>query len=257
MIPRVTYQLGNRGLHLTSPATGLLVLGCSLVGVLGTGSLVLKAGTLALVFGLAAWSEKSIRTWAASLRFILGFAVFLFLAQALSVREGVLLFRIGVPITSDGLLAGANMAMRFLVVLSSSFLFVVTTDPDALAGAFVRWGIPYRYGFTLILALRFVPFFRRELRTVREAQRVRGIQVSVRSLNGLRRAIRFTFIPVLTSGLLRVDTIAMSMKGRAFGLLPSRTPPPDRTRTREDVVAWCCCAVVLLGTVLSRRYIWP
>ena len=257
MIPAIAYHPGSRGLHRVNPGSGLLLLACTLFAVLGANSLFVKASVLVLVFGLAAWSEGSAWAWCKSLRFVLIFASLLFLAQLLSIREGPVLFRVGIPITSSGVMAGVNMALRFLVVLSASFLFVLTTDPDALASSFIRWGIPYRYGFTLILALRFVPFFRHELRTVREAQRLRGIQISVRSIGGIRRAIRYTFIPVLVSGLIRVDTIAMSMKGRAFGLHRRRTQSSQRSLTIEDGLIWLCCGFILTGTLLARRYGWP
>ena len=240
-----------------NPGSGLFLMACMLFAVLGTGSLVVKASILALVFTLAAWSEGSVWVWCKSLRFVLVFATLLFLAQTLSIREGPVLFRVGIPITAFGVTSGANMALRFLVILSASFLFVLTTDPDALASSLIRWGIPYRYGFTLILALRFVPFFRNELRIVREAQRLRGIRISVRSIRGIRRAIRYTFVPVLVSGLIRVDTIAMSMKGRAFGLHRRRTLPPQGSPTLEDGFIWLCCGVILGATLLARRYGWP
>ena len=254
MIPTIAYHPGSRGLHRINPGTGLFLLACTLFAVLGASSLIVKAAILVVVFGLAAWSEGSVWAWGRSLRFVLVFAALLFIAQVLAIRDGLVLFRIGISITSLGVIAGANMALRFLVVLSASFAFVLTTDPDALASSFIRWGIPYRYGFTLILALRFVPFFRNELRTVREAQRLRGIRISVRSIRGIRRAIRYTFVPVLVSGLIRVDTIAMSMKGRAFGLYRRRTPAAQRALTIEDVVIWLCCGVIIVGTLLARRY---
>jgi len=226
-----------------------------MLAVLGTRGICAKMAALLLVFGLAAWSEGSAWAWCKSLRFVILFAALLFLTQVLSIRDGEILFRMGIPITTAGLVAGANMALRFLVVLSASFMFVLTTDPDRFANALIRWGVPYRYGFTLILALRFVPFFRNELRIVREAQRLRGIQTSVRSIGGIRRAIRYTFIPVLVSGLIRVDTIAMSMKGRAFGLYPRRTVSSHHAAlTREDLLIWLCCGLILIGTWAARRY---
>jgi energy-coupling factor transport system permease protein len=211
---------------------------------------------LVLVLALATVSGESLGTFLRNVRFVVIFALVLFVAQALSIREGTTLFSVGVPITDQGLLAGAQMALRFLVILTSSFLFVLVTDPDRLAHTLIRLGIPYRYGFIFILALRFVPFFRRELRTVREAQRVRGIRTTVRNLAGLQRAIRYTFVPVLVSGLMRVDSIAMSMKGRCFGLYPRRTA----TRTERWVGAdWAAAAlfVLLVGVaVLARRQAW-
>ncbi len=253
MIPAIAYHPGSRGLHRVAPGSGLLLLACMLFAVLGAGSFIVKTGVLVLIFGLAAWSEGSAWAWCKSLRFVVIFAGLLFIAQVLAIRDGSVLFRIGIPITSSGVVAGANMALRFLVVLSASFTFVLTTDPDALASSLIRWGIPYRYGFTLILALRFVPFFRSELRIVREAQRLRGIQISVRSIGGIRRAIRYTFVPVLISGLIRVDTIAMSMKGRAFGLHRQRTPSSQHALTIEDALIWLCSGLIVIGTLLARR----
>jgi energy-coupling factor transport system permease protein len=257
MIPRVAFHAGIRGLHRVNPGTGLFLLASTLFAALGAGSLATKAGTLALVFCLAIWSEGSVRTWCRSLRFVMFFAMLLFLAQMLTLREGSILFRFGIPVTIEGVMAGANMALRFLVILSASFTFALTTDPDALASVLIRWGVPYRYGFTLILALRFVPFFRNELRIVREAQRLRSVQTSVRTIRGIQRAIRYTFVPVLISGLIRVDTITMSMKGRAFGLLRRRTSPPHAALTWTDGLIWGCCGVLIAATLLARRLEWP
>lgn len=256
LIPGLQYRPGKDGLHRVLPETALLWLATVLAAVLAAGSLILTAIALAAVAILMLWSERSVRMWTRSLRFVTLFAVLLFAAQALSVREGNVLIRLGLPITDQGLMAGAVMSLRFLTILSSSFLFAVTTDPDALAHALIRWGLPYRLGYTIILALRFVPFFRHELQVVRDAQQVRGIRVSVRSLRGVRRALRYTFLPVLVSGLLRVDTIAMSMKGRAFGLHGSRTAAHRSTIQAQDLLVWVCSAALIGLTVCAWRFAW-
>jgi len=256
MICRIAYRNGTHGLHRASPAGNVLLLTGFLVAVLASPGVLVKIGALGLVLLLTTFSGEPVGTFLRNIRFVLMFALVLFIAQALSVREGAVLFSIGLPITDEGLLAGAQMALRFLVILSASFLFVLVTDPDRLAQSIVRLGIPYRYGFIFVLALRFVPFFRQELRTVREAQRVRGVQISVRSLSGLRCAIRYTFVPVLVSGVMRVDSIAMSMKGRCFGLHPRRT---ITRKGRWGPMDWVAAAlfVVLIGVaVVARRFAW-
>jgi len=257
VIRAAAYRAGVRGLHRVGPGANLLILTGFLVVGLGSGSLLLKLAALGVLFGLVLLSDAAPRAFLASLRFVFVFSLFLFVAQALSIREGATLLTLGVPITEGGLVAGAGMALRFLVILTSSFLFVTVTDPDRLAQLFVRAGIPYRYGYVLILALRFVPFFRDELRTVREAQRMRGIRTSVRSPSALRRAIRYTFVPVLVSGLMRVDSIAMSMKGRCFGLHASRTSP-RRTRLRfADGLAAVGAGLLATASILAGRFAWP
>lgn len=256
MIKPPATSLTGHGLHRVRPETSLLLLATVLAAALAVESVLLKGVTLLLVLTLAVWSGGWARSGLRSLRFVAIFSLLLFLAQALSLREGTVLFRFGVSITDRGLLAGAHMALRFLAILSSSLLFALSTDPDALAHALIRWGIPYRHGYTVILALRFVPFFHSELKTVREAQQMRGVRTSARSFRSLQRAIRYTFIPVLVSGLLRVDTIAMSMKGRAFGLHDRRTPATAAGLAWEDGVVWVCSALLVGMTVLAGRSGW-
>jgi len=244
----------NVGLRVATPAANLLLLGVLVGVVLSSTSVAVRGGALGVVVLLAGWSGVPVRSFLRSLRFVLVFAAVLFVAQALSIHEGTALIDRFVRITDVGLLAGAGMALRFLVILASSFLFVSVVDPDRLAGALIRWGIPYRYGYLLILSLRFVPFFRRELRIVREAQSVRGLRPSVRSMKRIRRAIRYTFVPVLVSGLMRVDSIALSMKGRCFGLHRRRTAVrAERFRAVDIVVVCCVAALAGLAVVAARR----
>lgn len=256
MIPRVSYSMGEKGLHRASPEANLLLLLGFLVAVLACPGILVKLGVLALVFILATLSGERLRAFLRRIRFVLIFAAFLFVAQAISIREGETLFSIGVAITDQGLLFGAQMALRFLVILSSSMLFVMVTDPDRFAHSLIRLGIPYRYGFILVLALRFVPFFRQELKTVREAQQVRGVSPSVRNFSSLRRAIRYTFLPVLVSGLTRVDSIAISMKGRCFGLHPKRTVSQESHWGRMDWIVVGLLLLLIGSTVIARRHTW-
>ena len=237
------------GLRSAAPTANLLLL-IGLVGiVLASPSLIVRLSALGSVFLLAGWSGVPIGAFLRGLRFVLVFAAVLLVAQALSIRAGTPLIHGFQRLTDVGLLAGAGMALRFLVVLSSSLLFVHVVDPDRLAGMLIRWGIPYRYGYLLVLSLRFVPFFRRELRVVREAQRVRELRTSVRSVAGIRRAIRYTFVPVLVSGLMRVDSIALSMKGRCFGLHRRRTAPrPERFGSADGIaIAFVALLAALAG----------
>ncbi len=254
MISHISYSAGTRGLHRASPEANLALLFGFLFAVLAAPGVLIKLGALVLVFTLATLSGENL--FLRSTRFVFIFAAFLFVAQAVSIHDGETLFSLGIDITDRGLLFGAQMALRFLVILSSSMLFVMVTDPDRFAHALIRLGIPYRYGFILVLALRFVPFFRQELKTVREAQRVRGLSPSIRSFSSLRRALRYTFLPVLVSGLTRVDSIAISMKGRCFGLHPRRTTAQESRWGSFDWAVIVLCLLLIGVTIVARRYAW-
>jgi energy-coupling factor transport system permease protein len=213
-----------QGLHRAGALANTSLLLCLVGSTLAARTILVPLAGLAVVFFLALASGERPTKLVPLRAFVFLFALLLFVAQVLSVRTGTIVIPSPVRVTSDGLVSGARMSSRFLAILCASALFVRTTDPDGLAGALIRLRIPYRYAHLIILALRFVPFFQGELHSIRDAQRVRGIRVSVRGPRRILSAARYTFIPVLVSGLQRVDSMAISMKGRCFGLYSTRTP---------------------------------
>jgi energy-coupling factor transport system permease protein len=178
-------------------------------------------------------------------RLFISTALLLGLLQFLFVRDGADLFHVGpLIVTVGGIEAGAYVAGRFLSVVLLSYLFVLTTDPNDLAYALMRAGLPYRYGFALITALRLVPTFEQEGQIVYNAQLARGVQYDVRSPRRFLALARQFFMPLLVSALGKVDALAVSMEGRCFGKYPTRTFLREVRATRLDGVA---VALLLLG----------
>lgn len=245
-----------RGLRRASPPANAAFLLCAVGAVLAWPEIPLALATLALTGVLALTSGVSLRELIPGRRFVVVFAAVLLIAQALSVHHGAAVLASPVRITTDGLLAGAEMALRFLVVLATSALFVRTTDPDRLADSLVRLRVPYRYAYVVVLAMRFVPFFEGELRAVRDAQKVRGIRVSVRGPRRVLRAARMTFVPVVVSALHRVDSIAISMKGRCFGLHAKRTSSRRMPWSAWDLVPLGLAALLVAAAVAGHVRGW-
>jgi energy-coupling factor transport system permease protein len=180
-------------------------------------------GVLALL--VAAFSMSKIR-----LREVRGRRLFftttlgLIIVQLLFVKQGPVLLAIGpLALTWEGLKAGVYVAGRFLDVILLSYLFVFTTEPNDLAYGLMQVGLPYRYGFALVTALRLAPLFEQEGRTVYQAQLARGIAYDVRSPRRFVTLARRFFLPLLVSALSKVDALAVSMEGRCFGKYPQRT----------------------------------
>jgi energy-coupling factor transport system permease protein len=143
--------------------------------------------------------------------------------------------------------AGVYVAGRFLSVVLLSYLYVLTTDPNDLAYALMRAGLPYRYGFALITALRLVPLFEQEGQTVYNAQLARGVRYDVRSPRRLLILARQFFLPLLVSALSKVDALAVSMEGRCFDKYPTRTFLHKTPFTWRDGTA----LVVLVGGIAA------
>jgi energy-coupling factor transport system permease protein len=165
-------------------------------------------------------------------KFVILFSVLLFLVQIIVTTNGVLLGYI-IPqigpigpqfsITDFGIERGLALSIRFLLLIFSSMLFVSVTDPTLLAHSLTKLRIPYRFSFSLVIALRFLPLFDLENHAVRMAQKSRGITPEVTGLRKIIRTIQYTFFPLLVSALSRVESLSMSMDGRGFGYSEDRS----------------------------------
>ncbi len=149
--------------------------------------------------------------------------VAMLLLQPFFAPSGRVLAELGpFALSVGGLLSGALLALRVLTMafLTSGLLF--TTDQRALVRAFVRLGLPYTWGLTLSLTLRFLPALGGLTSVVREAQASRGW---VAEGNIIRRAREY--LPVLIAvviGALRLsDQLTLALAARGFGDVNRRT----------------------------------
>jgi energy-coupling factor transport system permease protein len=119
-------------------------------------------------------------------------------------------------LTVGGLRSAAHLALRALnmAVVTGGLLF--TTRQRDLVQAFVRLGLPYSWGLTLSLTLRFLPAIQSLFVTVREAQAARGWDPKGNLVTRARG-----YLPVLVAviiGTLRQSdqlTLALAARGLA------------------------------------------
>ena len=227
-IPRIKYLGRDSPIDRLNPVPKLaMVVGATITVfiVQDTLGLVIILAGLLILFPMA-----KVRLWEfrAATRFFLLFSVMLMVIHALFVHVGEVLWQaqlgpITITITYGGLLLGFHMVVRFLVVVMGSFLFVATTEPNKLAHSLMDVGLPYRAGFAMVLALRLMPLMRSESNSVREAQAARGMALDRGGPKAIITSVRSTMGPLLVSSMSRVDSLVISMEGRAFGHSKERT----------------------------------
>ncbi|MGD2041842.1 MAG: energy-coupling factor transporter transmembrane component T [Anaerolineae bacterium] len=244
---RITYYPGDSFLHCLHPLTkaAWLVFGTAGVFVVRSPWAVVAMVTLLVLgFPVAGVQLGRVR----GTRLFISTALLLGLLQILFVREGVTLFQVGpLAISTGGVQAGVYVAGRFLSVILLSYLFVLTTEPNDLVYALMRAGLPYRYGFALITALRLVPAFEQEGQIVYNAQLARGVRYDVKSPRRFLTLARQFVLPLLVSALGKVDALAVSMEGRCFGKYPARTFLREVQATWLDAVA---LGLLVVGVVV-------
>lgn len=254
VFPGLKYEPGNSIIHTINPAIKLLILIFFSIAVFSASALTPSIILFLILLGAYLTSGLGLGFFIKKLRFILIFGIMIVVVQVLVVEHGYLIASVNffnlftIKIWSGGLVNGLIVMLRFVNVIASSYLFVVTTDPNKLVYGLMQIGLPYRYGFMLITALRFIPVFEQELVTIRNAQMAKGMDLEGVSFKKIMKMVRYLLTPLVISALSKVDYLAVSMESRAFGLYPTRSYLQKQKFSRSDWI-WLVCAPLLLVVV--------
>lgn len=222
---KLSFQPGTSLIHTLYPLTKFawLILGTFLVFIIQNGYfLVASAGLFLLILILI---KKDI-WYLRGFRLVSLTGLILFILYLLFEKSGQLLLDPGIrlfQVTTGGLLMGMQYSGRFLAVVMMSYIFILTTDPSDLAYSLMKFGLPYRYGFMLVTALRLAPILEDEGKIIYQAQLARGVRYDQGNLRKIPLLIQQFFTPLLISALRRADKLVFSMEGRGFGKQSERT----------------------------------
>jgi energy-coupling factor transport system permease protein len=140
------------------------------------------------------------------------------------VKEGETVFSSGlIQITNQALLLAVTVSLRFITIILFSYLFVLTTEPTSFVLSMVQLGLPYRFGFSIITAIRMVPIVKSEFTRISFAQISRGATYQFSPVNQFFLNIKQFLKVLIISMIKRVNSLVVSMEGRSFGLYKSRT----------------------------------
>jgi energy-coupling factor transport system permease protein len=222
---KLSYQPGSSIAHQLYPLTKFawLLIATVLFFLIQDGRLLMATAGLC---ALALFSINRDIWRIRGFRFILITGIALFFLYLVFDKSGQVLLNPGydfLVISSGGLLMGLRFSGRFLAIVFMSYIFILTTDPSDLAYALMKVGLPYRYGFMLVTALRLAPVMEEEGQTIYRAQLVRGIRYDRGNLRKMVLIIQQFMTPLLISALRRADKLVFSMEGRGFGKQSQRT----------------------------------
>lgn len=181
--------------------------------------------------------------------------IFIGLLQVVFAKEGEILINLNfIEITTSGLINSISASSRFISVILLSYLFVLSTDPGKFVLSFVGLGLPYRFGFTLITALRMIPLVKAEAERIFFAQIARGATYKPFPLLKMARSIG-QFLKVMMIALLkRVNQLVISMEGRSFGLYAARSSLNNVTYLWTDyMIIIFAIALIPIAVIGSSR----
>ena len=123
-----------------------------------------------------------------------------------------------VQLLGGGSLESAYVTGLRMLAMTIVFIILLTTTrlQDLTAALVKQIHVPYEYAFMFTAALRFVPDFIAESKTVQEAQACRGLSTKG---NILKKCIHYMGVvqPLMLKSLGRSETMALSLELRGFG----------------------------------------
>lgn len=152
-------------------------------------------------------------------------------------------------VTLQQLFYHLNMSMKVLCVVPVALLFIACTDPSEFAASLASIGVSYRVGYSVSLALRYIPDVQREYHNISQAQQARGIDLSGKDkfFTRLKNSIAI-LLPLVLSSLNRIETVSNAMELRGFGKNKKRTWYVQRKMKKED---WSTLFLAVLILVLD------
>lgn len=142
-------------------------------------------------------------------------------------------------ITAEQLFYMLNISLKYFVALPVAILFISATNPSEFAASLNRIGVSYRIGYSVSLALRYIPDIQRDYHNISQAQQARGIELGkkVPLLARLKNSVSI-LLPLILSSLNRIDVITNAMELRGFGKdKKKRTWYVQRPFKRNDYLA--------------------
>jgi len=164
------------------------------------------------------------------------------------------LLRLGpLRITLGGILEGISFALRAAALAFVAATLLLTTDSNQLVQGLVKMGLPYPWGLTVGLAIRYLPTTYGLYVTIGEAQQSRGWIVS---RGGFIQRTR-SYLPILVATIIAAlrlsDNLAMALAARGLGYPAQRTVLYDIHFTKADWLA-VLLAGCTFGALVALRY---
>ena len=150
-------------------------------------------------------------------------------------------------VTKEQLFYEAHVFTKYLVIVPAVFTFITTTNPSEFAASLNRVGVSYKGGYSLALALRYIPDVQTDFSKIRNSQAARGIEMSGKAslLDRIKHTAAIIF-PLIFTSMDRIDVISNAMELRCFGKHKKRTWYMGRPLKTPDYIVMIATVVAMV-----------
>ena len=157
-----------------------------------------------------------------------------------------------IRITTQGLWQGLGTALRVDALAFAFLVLLFSTDQTRLVRGLVKLGLPYEWGLTLAIALRYLPTLYGIYTAVSEAQQARGWVIGEGSFIRRIKSYLPILVAVIVTALRLADNLSMALAARGFQSGTKRTHLRELKLSPEDKVCLLLLAVSLIVFLVVR-----
>lgn len=244
---------GDTWLHRLDPRVKLLFVGLGTLLCLATLNLPVLVGWLVLtnllLLSAGVSGGRVVSLW----RGFLPVLLLVVLLWPLSYRDGQAIFSLGpLLITDEGVLRGFAFALRLGVLGFVWFVLLLTTDTSLLIAGLLRLGLPYSWGLTFSLALRFFPALIDALGTITDAQMARGLRIGAKTPWEAAKKRLPILVAALVWAIRSAENVSLALQFRGFARGQTRSSYHALRLTIIDLIALALLASLSLVYLYLR-----
>ena len=244
------YVPGDSFLHKMNPVAKLIAAFLLVIACFATSNFVLLAIVLAIDVFLAVQCNMVKQTIGLA-RAVAIFSVLLAVIALLFTPQGDVL--VALPwgyIGTGSVLAAVLIVVRLVACAVPLFLVFYVTKMNDMANSLVKvLHVPYKYAFTFMSTVHFIPVFMNDMAGIMEAQTARGVEFD----GGLVKKIRLMVplcVPLLVSSVRKTNSAAIAAEVRGFNLRTRESGYKEYPFSAIDGAAMAVAVVVLVAAVV-------
>ncbi len=254
---------GQSTLHRLDPRTKIILLFVLIILIFAAQGwaayLTLTFVTVALIF----LSHVPILTVLKSVKPLMWIILFTLLIHFVS-HDGEVLAKIYVfKVTTEGIVYGAMISLRLVLLIVLSSLLTFTTSPlqltdatEKLLSPLKKIGVPaHELAMMMTIAIRFVPTLLEETDKIIKAQKSRGLDFESGGVVKRLRSMVPILVPLFLSSFRRADDLALAMEARCYRGGEGRTHMKQLRLTKLDICAAMFIVIISAAIIfLSIRF---
>jgi len=153
---------------------------------------------------------------------------FMFIISFFIILSYFIIFR-DIP----GAIQGIVISFKIFLLFIPMIVLLKTTSISNMLYSF-RKILPYRYVFSITIALRFMPYFSREMMNIIDVQRMRGVNIKWKTFLSME-GVNSILIPLVMRAVRTADELSMSASSRGFGAHEKRTYLEDFEKIKDEI----------------------